>query len=150
MTATFRLTPLRRLANALMKPLIRFGLAPRRTRLLRVTGRRTGRTYETPINLVVRGDERYLVSPYGDRSWAINARALGRVVLVRGRREEAVGVEPVDAQTAGPVLRQYWLENAITRGFFSAGRGAAAVDFAAEADRHPVFRVLRLDNSHDS
>ena len=114
-----------RLVNAVFTFLIGIGLAPAQSRILSVSGRRTGREYRTPVNLVLREGQRYLVSPYGDRAWTLNARAAGSVTLRRGSTVETVTLQELDATEAGPVLRQYVWENAITRPFFDAARVAA-------------------------
>ena len=140
--ATFRKTPLRKLGNILITPLARLGLAGRRTHILTVVGRKTGRSYSTPVLLVFLGGERWLVAPYGERAWVKNARAAGTVELTRARRTERVRVTEVDAQTAAPVLREYLRTTPVTKPFFSASRSAPLEAFAAEASRHPVFKIV--------
>jgi deazaflavin-dependent oxidoreductase (nitroreductase family) len=139
--ATFRNTPLRKLGNVLITPLARLGLGGRRTHILTVVGRKTGRSYSTPVLLVFLGGERWLVAPYGERAWVKNARAAGTVELTRARRTERVRVTEVDAETAAPVLREYLRTTPVTKPFFSANRSAPLEVFAAEAPRHPVFRI---------
>ena len=65
MTKAYRLGLARRLVNLLVKGLLRLGLAGGHTYLLSVSGRRSGRTYSTPVILVENG-ERWLVAPYGE------------------------------------------------------------------------------------
>jgi deazaflavin-dependent oxidoreductase (nitroreductase family) len=141
MAATYRMTAPRRLVNAVFKFLIGAGLAPAQSCILSVPGRRTGREYRTPVNLVLRDGARFLVSPYGERAWTVNARAAGSVTLRRGGTVETVTLHELDATEAAPVLRQYAWENAITRPFFDATPESPESAFAAEAARHPVFRL---------
>jgi hypothetical protein len=91
--------------------------------------------------LVFLNGERWLVAPYGERAWVKNARATGSVELTRARKTERVRVDEVDPQTAAPVLRQYLRKTPVTKPFFTAKRNAPLADFAAEAHRHPVFRL---------
>jgi deazaflavin-dependent oxidoreductase (nitroreductase family) len=140
--ATFRHTPIRKLGNILITPLARLGLAGKRTHILTTVGRKTGRRYSTPVQLVFLDGERWLVAPYGERAWVKNARAAGNVELTRALRTEHVRVEEVGAQTAGPVLREYLRKTPVTKPFFTAKRNAPLADFAAEAHRHPVFRIV--------
>jgi deazaflavin-dependent oxidoreductase (nitroreductase family) len=109
--------------------------------ILTVVGRKTSRSYSTPVLLVFLGGERWLVAPYGERAWVKNARAAGTVELTRARRTERVFVTEVDAETAAPVLREYLRTTPVTKPFFRAGRSAPLEAFAAEAPRHPVFRI---------
>jgi deazaflavin-dependent oxidoreductase (nitroreductase family) len=139
--ATFRDTPLRKLGNTLITPLARLGLAGKRTHILTTVGRKTGRRYSTPVMLVFLGGERWLVAPYGEREWVKNARAAGSVELTRARHTQRLRVEEVDPQTAAPVLREYLRKTPVTKPFFKAKRNAPLADFAAEAHRHPVFRL---------
>ena len=63
MTASYRRRPLRRLLNVLVRPLARLGLAGKRTHVLTVVGRRSGKRYSTPVLLVFLEGERWLVAP---------------------------------------------------------------------------------------
>jgi deazaflavin-dependent oxidoreductase (nitroreductase family) len=58
-------------------------------------GRRSGRTYETPVNAFRRGDHYLFVLTYGsDVDWVKNIRAAGRCTLrTRGRVVELVEPE---------------------------------------------------------
>jgi len=142
-TSVYSLSLPRRLVNALVRPLIRLGLSGP-MHLLLVPGRKTGRTYSTPVKLVERGDgSRWLVAPYGERSWVKNARAAGRVELRKGRRTERVQVVEVGAEEAAPVLRDYLGSTPVTKKFFDVRADSPVEAFVAEAPRHPVFRVER-------
>ena len=141
MAATFRQTRLRRLGNRLIAPAARLGIAGKRAHVLTVTGRKTGRKYSNPVMLIFLDGSRWLVSPYGERAWVRNARAAGEVELTRARHTERVRVEEVDAETAAPVLREYLRKTPIAKPYFDASRDSTLEEFAAEAARHPVFRL---------
>jgi deazaflavin-dependent oxidoreductase (nitroreductase family) len=142
MAATYRTTPLRRLANALVTPLARLGLLGKRMHILTVSGRKSGRPHSTPVQLVLGERERWLVAPYGERDWVKNARAAGQVDLTRARRTTRHRIEEVGPDEAGPVLRAYLRSTPIVRPYFDAAADAPVEAFVAEAPRHPVFRVL--------
>jgi deazaflavin-dependent oxidoreductase (nitroreductase family) len=135
----YRLSPLRRVINLLVRPLARLGLAGPRTHLLTVAGRKTGRPWSTPVSIVEARDERWLVAPYGERNWVKNARAAGRVELRRGRRSERLAVEELDAEQAVPVLREYYRLGRVTRPFFEVSLDSPHEAWLAVAPRHPVF-----------
>lgn len=141
MTAEFRLTPLRRLGDLLIAPLARLGLAGERTHVLTVRGRKSGRRYSTPVRLVLRDGERWLVAPYGEREWVKNARAAGEVELTRVRRTTRHRIEEVGPEEAAPVLRDYLRTTPIVKPYFEAAADDPLEAFAAEASRHPVFRL---------
>ena len=142
MAASFRQTRLRRLGNRLITPLVRLGLAGRRTHVLTVRGRRSGRRYSTPVQLVLDGGGRWLVAPYGEREWVKNARAAGEVELSRARRTSRHRIEEADLEQAAPILREYLRTTPIVKPYFDTPGDAPVAAFVAEAATHPVFRVL--------
>jgi deazaflavin-dependent oxidoreductase (nitroreductase family) len=141
-TATYRKTVLRRLANLLITPLARLGLAGRRTHILTVSGRKSGRPYSTPVQLVFENGRRWLVAPYGEQQWVKNARAAGVVELTRALRTRRYRIEEASPEEAAPVLREYLRSTSIVKPYFEAGAGAPLEALVAEAGRHPVFRLL--------
>jgi deazaflavin-dependent oxidoreductase (nitroreductase family) len=140
--ATYRLGLARRLVNRVVHVLLRLGLGPPRTYLLSVRGRKTGTTYTTPVTLVERAAQRWLVAPYGNVAWVRNARAAGQVTLTRGRQADVVSIAELGPEEAAPILKQYITEIPITQPFFDVRPDSPLDDFAAEAPRHPVFRIL--------
>jgi deazaflavin-dependent oxidoreductase (nitroreductase family) len=138
----YRQTRLRTLGNRLIAPLARLGLAGRRTHILTVRGRKSGRPYSTPVQLVLGDGERWLVAPYGEVGWVRNARAAGEVELTRARRTTRHRIEELGPEEAAPVLRRYLRVTPIVMPYFAASRDAPLEAFAAEAADHPVFRVL--------
>src|SRR5438132_8084777 len=91
---------MRHLLNVAVRIGVRTGIAPKRFHLLMVRGRKSGRLRSTPIVVLTRGEERWLVAPYGEREWVKNARAVGRVTLSRALHKETVLVEEVGALEA--------------------------------------------------
>jgi deazaflavin-dependent oxidoreductase (nitroreductase family) len=129
----------RRLTTVLVTPLIYAGIAPFGLHLLTVPGRRTGRRYTTPVSVL---GGRWLVAPWGERNWVKNARAAGSVELRRGRRRRRARVEEVPPDERAPILREYVRTIRANREFFDAGPEDPVEAFAAEAARHPVFRLV--------
>ena len=142
----FRKGPARRVGNALITPLIRAGLVPH-TYLLTTRGRRTGQLHTNPVTLVERGEQRWLVAPYGAVDWVHNARAAGRVSLRRGRRKLEGSIrELYDAHEAAPILKEYLSITGPPRRYFSAKLDDSVEQFEAEAPTHPVFELRPLDS----
>jgi deazaflavin-dependent oxidoreductase (nitroreductase family) len=141
MAATYRLTPLRRAANVAVRSFVRLGIGDRSTYLLTVPGRKSGRRYSTPVILTELDGRRYLVSPYGEREWVKNARAAGALELSRGRRSKRSVIAEVGPEESVPVLRAYLQRVPITCSFFDVTPESSLEAFAAEAPRHPVFRL---------
>jgi deazaflavin-dependent oxidoreductase (nitroreductase family) len=126
--------------NRLVVPLTRTPFAPPHTYLLTVPGRRSGRPRSTPVTLIEDG-ERWLVAPYGEVGWVRNARAAGEVTLARRGRTERLKIEAATPEQAAPVLKRYLRMALVVRPFFDVRPDSPLQDFAAEADRHPVFRL---------
>jgi deazaflavin-dependent oxidoreductase (nitroreductase family) len=133
-----------RLENAVMGTLTRAGLVPS-SYLLVTTGRKTGRVRSNPVTIVRYDGRRWLVAPYGPVSWVHNARAAGRVALVRRRTTRHYAVREASAVEAGPVLRRYVAVATATRAYFHADKNAPVEQFISEADRHPVFELMPID-----
>lgn len=142
MAATYEKTALRRLGNVLITPLARLGLAGKRTHILTVPGRKSGRPYSTPVQLVLDDTERWLVAPYGERAWVANARAAGGVSLTRARRTTAYRIEEAGPEQAAPILRTYLRTTPIVKPYFDVDADDPLDAFVGEAHRHPVFRLV--------
>jgi F420H(2)-dependent quinone reductase len=141
MARPYRLSAPRRLANALVRPLARLGLAGRHTYVLAVRGRKAGKRCETPVALIENGD-RWLVAPYGEVAWVRNVRAVGEVQLTRARQTETFRIQEVTAPEGAPVLKRYLKKVPVVRPFFDVTPDSSLDDFAREAPRHPVFRLI--------
>jgi deazaflavin-dependent oxidoreductase (nitroreductase family) len=143
MVRSYRLGFWRRLVNQIVRALLRIGLSPPRTYLLTVPGRRTGKSYSTPVTLVEEKGERWLVAPYGEVGWVKNARAAGKVTLGRGSRSATVRIIELAPSEAAPVLKKYVTDVPVVRPFFDVTPQSDIKSFIAEAPRHPVFRITK-------
>jgi deazaflavin-dependent oxidoreductase (nitroreductase family) len=142
MPKTYQTTFVVKAVNQFAKLGIRLGLSPGRLYLLTVPGRKTGKLYSTPVSLVRHGQERWLVAPYGEVSWVRNARAAGAVSLSRAGRTERVSIVELPPEQSAPLLKEYLAQEPITQPYFDAPPDAAPEEFAKEAARHPVFKIL--------
>jgi deazaflavin-dependent oxidoreductase (nitroreductase family) len=120
----------------------RVGAGASYRQILTVAGRRTGRLYSTPVDVLEVGGERWLVSGYGPTSWVRNVRASGEVTLRRGRRSAKFEVDEADERTAVPVLRAYIEKIRVTRPYFDARPDSSDAEVAADLQRHAVFRLI--------
>lgn len=64
------------------------------------------------------------------------------VGLSRGGRSGKWRVIELGPEESVPVLRQYLREVPVTRAYFDVTPDSADEEFAAEAPRHPVFRLV--------
>lgn len=144
-TKRFEATKLRRVSDAVVSNFVKYGVCPQEMHLLTTRGRKSGFLRTTPVSVLDSERGRYLVSPYGEVNWVHNIRKDGFATLRQGGWIELVSVLEVDAEEAGATLKEY-LEHprsAIVGPYFEAPPEAPVEAFVAEADRHPVFRVVR-------
>ncbi len=110
--------------------------------LLQVRGRKSGRVYSTPIDLLEMDGRKYLVAPRGRTQWVRNAEAAGEVTLKRGRVREIFAVRPIpDAQK--PRLLKAYLDrfHREVQRYFPVPAGSNEQAFAAIVQDYPVFEL---------
>ena len=142
MAKRYRLTRGTRLVNVLFRTLTRLGLGASYRHVLTVRGRKTGRLYSTPVDVIGLDGQRWLVAGYGPASWVANARAAGEVTLSRGGHSDRFQVEEVAPGVGVPVLRRYISEIRVTHAYFDANADSTDEAIAAELPRHPVFHLV--------
>lgn len=156
MAKPYRITPVVRAHNAVMKALLRRGARMGSFTLLTVRGRTSGRPIETPVALFEQGGERYLIASYGLVNWVRNLRAAaGAAAITRGRDTTDIRAVELDSAVAAVIL-QLSLRSGppgipapifrVYRRFFvlpylDVMPNAPLVDFEREAATHPVFLV---------
>src|SRR5580693_1332312 len=74
--------------NRIFGFLVGLGLGFSYNYLLQVRGRKSGKLYSTPIDLLERNGKRYLVAPRGRTQWVRNAEAAGEVTLKKGSKRD--------------------------------------------------------------
>lgn len=118
------------------------GLPPSLMVALEVRGRASGRRRSQVLVLARVEGKRYLVSMLGPQSeWVKNVEAArGDAVLRRGRRRR-VRLAAVPPAERAPILREYVRIAPGGRRHFPLPAGAPLSDFAAIAERYPVYRI---------
>ena len=111
--------------------------------LLEVRGRKTGRRYSTPVDVLVLNGRRYLVAPRGTTSWVRNAQASGSVVLKKGPRREEFQVRALIAGEKPVVLKAYLDRfKLVVQRYFPVPAGSPETAFTPLVDRYPAFELL--------
>src|SRR5260370_41346602 len=101
--------PVEALFNRAFGFLVGMGIGPRYMHLLQVRGRKTGRIYSSPVNLLEFGGKPFLVAPRGRTQWVRNAEATGEISLKKGKAQNKYRLHAVpDAGT--PDIRKLCLE----------------------------------------
>jgi deazaflavin-dependent oxidoreductase (nitroreductase family) len=131
-----------RIFNRLFAIAIGFGVSLGHNYVVEVRGRKSGRIFSTPIDLLEAGGRRYLVAPRGDTNWVRNARAAGRVKLRKGHQSDEFAVREVGPAERPELLKAYLDRFALTvQRYFPIPRGSPASEFAPIAERYPVFEL---------
>ena len=119
------------------------GLPPGFVVKLETKGRRSGKTRSTILLTASHNGERYLVSVLGDGcQWVRNVRAAGGEAVIQHGRRRDVSLADVPVERRAPVLRAYLKWALGARPLFGVSHKAPVEEFAAIADRHPVFRIV--------
>jgi len=136
-------TPIEALFNSAFGFLVGLGIAPRYMQLLQVRGRKSGRVYSTPVNLLQVGGKPYLVAPRGTTQWVRNADASGEVVLKRGSARRKYRLRPIPDAEKPEILKLYLdsYKSAVQR-YFPVPAGSPAAAFRDIAANYPVFELL--------
>jgi deazaflavin-dependent oxidoreductase (nitroreductase family) len=101
--------------------------------ILTVRGRRSGKTFRTPINVLDLDGAQYLCSPRGETNWSRNLRSNGECALtIKGqeRRFRATEVPPAERPRIIDAYLARWGNQ--TRGQFQA---------LPDPTDHPTFRL---------
>ena len=133
-----------RFFNRMMGQALKLGFAPGYMRLLEVRGRKSGKTFTTPVNILEFQGKRWLVAARGETAWARNARASGHIVLRRGSSAESLMVrELTDADNKPEIIKAFLdrFKSQVQR-FFEVPAGSPADSFRATASRTPVFELV--------
>jgi deazaflavin-dependent oxidoreductase (nitroreductase family) len=129
--------------NKLFGLLVGLGLGLRHNYLLRVRGRKSGRIYSTPVDVLDRDGKRYLVAPRGYTQWVRNAIASGTVSLKRGRQSEEFGLRLLSDDEKPEILKSYLdsYKLAVQR-YFPVPAGSPTEAFLPLTGDYPVFELV--------
>jgi deazaflavin-dependent oxidoreductase (nitroreductase family) len=129
--------------NRLFGFLVGLGLGFSYNYLLEVRGRKTGKIYSTPIDLLEMNGKKYLVAPRGRTQWVRNAEAAGEVTLKKGGKRQKFRLRPIPDADKSPILKAYLdtFKREVQR-YFPIPAGSTPESFAAVARSYPVFELL--------
>src|SRR5262245_37959194 len=132
-----------RMLNKAFGVLVGIGIGLRHNYLVEVPGRRTGRLYSTPIDLLEFKGKRFLVAPRGRTEWVRNAESAGEIVLKRGSVRQKFRIRIVANEEKPEILKAYLDRFKLTvQRYFPIAAGSGSGAFAEMADRYPVFELL--------
>jgi len=111
--------------------------------LLQVRGRKSGRLYSTPIDLLELDGKKYLVAPRGRTQWVRNAEAAREVTLKRGRTRQTFAIHAIPEAQRPRFLKAYLdrFRREVQR-YFPVPAGSDEQAFSSIAANYPVFELL--------
>ena len=129
--------------NRIFGLLVGWGLGLSHNYLLEVPGRKSGRMYSTPVNIVDLNGKRFLVAPRGETQWVRNARVSGQVWLKKGRLRQQFRLRPI-ANEDKPVILKTYLDRFKTtvQRYFQIPAGSPLNAFRQIAAQYPVFELV--------
>jgi deazaflavin-dependent oxidoreductase (nitroreductase family) len=131
------------LFNRVMGYLAGLGVGPKFIYLLQVRGRKSGKIYASPVNLMEVGGKQILVAPRGRTQWVRNAEAAGEITLKRGSFSRKFGLQPIVDGEKPEILKEYLdgYASAVKK-FFPVAPGSPAAAFQDIAGNYPVFELI--------
>lgn len=137
-----------RVFNRVFGALVGFGLGLPHYYLLEVRGRKTGRIFSTPVNVLVFRGKRYLIAPRGRAQWVRNAEAAGEVSLKKGRIRLTFRIRPVPDAEKPEILKAYLDRFKLTvQRYFPVPAGSPAEAFTELTSHYPVFELVPSGDS---
>ncbi len=125
--------------------LVGIGLGFSHNYLLQVRGRKSGKLFSTPVDLLELGGKRFLVAPRGRTQWVRNAEAAGEVTLKKGRTQRKFRLRPIPDADKPEILKAY-LDNfrREVQTYFPVPAGSPVQAFAELVQSYPAFELISV------
>jgi deazaflavin-dependent oxidoreductase (nitroreductase family) len=125
--------------------LVGLGIGPDYMLLLQVRGRKSGRIYSTPVNLLEFGGRPILVAPRGRTQWVRNAETAGEITLEKGSARNQYRLRAIPNNDKPEILKLYLerYRSAVQR-YFLVPAGSPVERFRSIAGNYPVFELSRV------
>lgn len=111
--------------------------------LLQVRGRKSGKLYSTPIDLLERNGKRYLVAPRGRTQWVRNAESAGEITLKKGKLRQKFRLRALSDQEKPEILKAYLdqFKKEVQR-YFPVPAGSPREVFRELVHSYPAFELI--------
>jgi len=137
-----------RILNRAFGFLLKLGIGLAHNYLLEVRGRKTGKVYSTPVNVLEYKGKKYLVAPRGYTQWVRNVETSGEASLVQRAERTKVRLRTVADEEKPEILKAYLDRFKLTvQRYFPIAAGSPAEAFQPLAVRYPVFELTRYDRT---
>jgi deazaflavin-dependent oxidoreductase (nitroreductase family) len=127
--------------------MLKLGIGFKHNFILEVRGRKSGKVFSTPVNLLFLRGRTYLCAVRGETQWVRNARAAGRVTLTKGSRSEEYTVRELPVVERPEPLKEFLDRFAMSVArFYPVKKGAPLSAFAECSRTMPVFELTKASN----
>jgi deazaflavin-dependent oxidoreductase (nitroreductase family) len=111
--------------------------------LLQVRGRKSGKVYSTPIDLLEKNGKRFLVAPRGRAQWVRNAEAAGEVTLKKGKLQQKFGLRALSDAEKPEILKAYLDQfKREVQTYFPVPAGSPVEAFKELVASYPAFELI--------
>src|SRR5579863_1499364 len=138
-------TAVERIFNRVYGFLVGMGVGFSYNYLLQVKGRKSGKTYSTPIDLLELAGKRFLVAPRGRTQWVRNAESAGEVMLKKGSARQRYRLRTLSDAEKPPILKAYLdrFKSEVQR-YFPVAAGSPVESFHKVVESYPAFELIAL------
>jgi len=135
-------TGVEKLLNRAFGFVVGLGLGPSHIYVLEVRGRKSGKLFSTPVDLLEIQGRRYLVAPRGRTQWVRNAETAGEISLRQGRTRQKFRLRSIPDVEKPPILKAYLdsFKREVQR-YFPVPAGSPTEAFVALAGSYPAFEL---------
>jgi len=111
--------------------------------LLQVRGRKSGKIFSTPVDLLVIDGKRFLVAPRGRTQRVRNAEAAGEVTLKKGSQRQRFRLRALSDQEKPEILKAYLDQfKREVQTYFPLPAGSPVEAFRELARSYPAFELI--------
>jgi deazaflavin-dependent oxidoreductase (nitroreductase family) len=138
-------TTVEKVFNRVFGFLVGLGLGFKHSYLLEVRGRKSGKLYSTPVDLLELNGKNYLVAPRGRTQWVRNAEAAGEITLKKGSALRKFRLRAIPDAEKPPILKAY-LDSfkREVQTYFPVAAGSPLEAFTELSPIYPAFELLAL------
>ncbi|MDA4130440.1 MAG: nitroreductase family deazaflavin-dependent oxidoreductase [Thaumarchaeota archaeon] len=138
------------LLNPLIKTMLRLGAPVGPMTLLTVRGRKSGKSFTTPVGVMELDGHRYVIGTFGNVNWVRNLRVAREAKIGKGRHRKLVRAQELPVDKAADVFQRVfapYLSSKVMSSFLKMGydlnKESTSADYLKEAQRHPAFEVFQ-------
>jgi deazaflavin-dependent oxidoreductase (nitroreductase family) len=136
-------SPVERIFNRVYGFLVGHGLGFSYNYLVQVRGRKSGKVYSTPVDLLEIEGKRFLVAPRGRTQWVRNAEVAGEITLKKGRERCRFRLRPLDGAEKLEILQTYLDRfRREVQTYFPVAAGSPPETFEPIAENYPAVELI--------